>query len=882
MALLAGTRLGPYEILGLIGAGGMGEVYRAVDTKLKREVAIKVLPPAVISNPERLARFEREGEVLASLNHPNIASIHGVEDADGIRALIMELVDGPTLADRLAGGPLPQAESLEIAGQIAGALESAHERGIIHRDLKPANIKIRADGSVKVLDFGLAKVLVPGAVADISGSTTLSAPIATRPGVILGTAAYLSPEQAKGQAVDARTDVWALGCVLYEMLTGRPAFARATITETLAQLLDFDPDWDALPANTPWPVRRLLQRCLRKDPQRRLHAAADVRIAIEDALTGEDVAPSAARRPVTRNGTLVPWFIAGVAGTAAVAIAIWTFTAGRASVVPKLQLDVTTFPTADPASFALSPDGQSIVYVALNAETPQLFLRRLDQTDAYALAATEGASYPFWSPDSRSIAFFAGGWLKRLDMSGGRPEPLAQARNGKGGAWSRDDVIIYAPFAACPLMRVPAGGGAPRAVTRMDPGELSHRFPAFLPDGRRFLFFVNAREPKEEGLYLASTDTPGSRHLLMKAESAAEYSPAGYLMMLREGVLVAVPFDERSEHLGADSLNLAARVPSEQGRAALSVSANGLVAYRTAEETSSMAEMTWIDRNGNSVARVPVHGFVGLSFDGRHAAVVQRSSARASLDQSIWLVDLPGGVPRRFTFERAFEVNPVWTPDGQRIIFASNRSGVYDLFEKPVNFVHDEQLVFQSLENKFPTDVSPDGRVVLFVNEGPTTGDDLYTVTVEEPRRPVRVLAGTSSENQGQFSPDGRWLAYRSNESGQWEIYVRPYPGPGSQQLVSRGGGIQPRWRRDGRELFYIALDGRLTAVSIRLPSQGTFVELGTTVPLFSVHVADASNQQYGYAVDPNGQRFLVNRVLGKANTRPITIVQNWMANMGK
>ncbi len=881
MALTTGTRLGPYEILGPIGSGGMGEVYRARDGKLDRDVAIKVLPDVFAADPERLARFEREAKALAALNHPNIAAIYGLEDGPDVKALVLELVEGPTLADRIAQGPIPVAEALPIARQIAEALEAAHEHGIIHRDLKPANIKVRADATVKVLDFGLAKVVD---VSPIDGGVlqepALTRSAMTQAGVILGTAGYLSPEQAKGMTVDTRADIWAFGCVLYEMLTGRAVFAQKTVAETLARIIEREPAWEALPANMPPSLSRLLHRCLEKEPKRRLHAAADVRIAIEDVLVAHDSGAFAVSRTARKGTTVVAWMVASVA--IVVAIVLASSTARRAApTLPALLLDINTAPTTDPLSFALSPDGRQIVFVALEQQTPRLWLRQLDQPDAMPLTGTDAAAQPFWAPNGRSIGFFADGLLKRIDLTGGLPQVLAHARNPMGGAWNRDDVILYSPFAASPLRRVAATGGTPAAITRLSTGEVSHRFPAFLPDGRRFLFLVITGAPEDEGVYLGSLDGPDTRDRLLAADTAAVFAPPGHLLAVRQGGLIAVPFDPRGGTVSGEPITVASHAAHDQGRGAFSVSTSGLVAFRVSGETPE-AKLVWIDRAGSIISTLSGQGFPGLTRDGQHITTTQRTMSHTLSNTDIWLIDIPRSEPRRFTFDPAFDISPVWSPDGSRIVFASNRHGAFDLFEKPVSFARDERVLLNTPDNKYPVDWSPDGRDLLFVNESGVTGDDLWTLPLHEPQTPVPFLNGSGAESQGQFSPDGRWVAYRSNQSGRWEILLRRYPGPGSQQLVSSSGGIQPRWRRDGKELFYVGANRRLMAVPIHLPSEGDAVETGVPVPLFTAQLADPANQQFGYAVDPHGQRFLMSIVAERTSTTPITIVQNWTARLPK
>ena len=848
----------------------MGEVYRAVDTQLKRDVAIKVLPDTVMRDHDPRARFQREAELLASLNHPHIAQIYGVVDSGGQRALVMELVEGPTLADRIARKAMSVAEALAIAMQIAEALEAAHAKGIIHRDLKPANIKLGPDGAVKVLDFGLAKAL--GSVATPSAlahAPTATSPMATQVGTIMGTAAYMSPEQSSGAVLDERSDVWSLGCVVFEMLSGRPAFGAATVADTMTRVRDGDPDWGSLPVALPEGVRRVLRRCLQKAPNQRLHAAADVRIALEDALAAGTPAPPA-------RVSLTPWVIASVAILASVLVAWPRMNPSAPDLLPS-RLDISTPLTLDVGSFALSPDGRQLAFVALEEGTPYLWLRHLDDATPKRLADTDGARYPFWSPDSQSVAFFAHGLLKRIGLDGGSAQIVAHARNGLGGAWS-GDVILYSGHGGSVLLRVPAMGGKPVAVTRMAPGEVTHRFPAFLPDGRRFVFRVGSSAAEQEGLHLGSLDTPGVHRRIAASDTGAEYIAPGSLVTVRGQSLIAVPFDAAAGAVTGDPVTLASDAMRDtQARGAFSVSASGVVAYRSGTAPTSAPTPVWIDRKGQPGEPLSLSGsFASLARDGRHAAVVQQTPSLTRSNTDIWIVETNRGEPRRFTFDAAFDINPVWSRDGGRIAFASNRQGVFDLFEKPVSFSTDERLLLASRENKFPNDWSPDGHILLYVNESADTGDDVWAMPIDDPSKTAPVVNGPYGENQSQFSPDGRWIAYRSNESGRFEIYMRPYPGAGSRQLISRGGGIQPRWRADGRELYYISGDSRIMAVPIRLPSGSGSLEVGTPAALFPVRLADAANQQYGYSVDASGQRFLVSVDASQPSTQPITVLQNW------
>jgi Tol biopolymer transport system component len=865
---LRGRRLGGYDIEALLGEGGMGRVYRARDTRLGRHVALKLVPPELAVDPERRRRFEREARTLAALNHPHIAAIYGLEEAvfDGVpvQALVLELVDGATLADRLARtGKMPLAAALDLARQIAEALEAAHEKGIVHRDLKPANVALTSEGLVKVLDFGLAKGTVVGTDAPSAH---------TESGAILGTAAYMSPEQARGQAVDARTDIWAFGCVLFEMLTGRSPFGGATLSDTLAAVLDRQPDWTALPGDLPPAIHRLIQRCLEKEPRRRVHAAADVRIALEDATVADEIVPQ-----MRRSAAPALWLVASAAIAIAAAIG-WSAVRSSSPDVAPLRLDVVTPPTRDPDSFALSLDGRHVAFVALNEQIPYLWLRRLDGTVPQRFPKTEGASQPFWAPSGRSIGFLADGLLKRVDVTGGRPQVLAQARNPMGGAWNRDDVIVYSPYAASPLMRVPATGGTPEAVTRLSAGELGHRYPAFLPDGRRLLFLAVTIAPQDEGVHLVSLDAPTRRHRVVASDSGAQFVRPGHVLTMRQGVLLAFPFDTEAGVVSGDPVVVAPRVDHRRsGRGAFSASGSGLVAYRAAGTASFAQELTWLDRGGNAIAKLTKQGYPPLTPDGQLAAVVEETRTLALSNADIWLIHVARGVAQRFTSDPAFDLLAVWSPDGNRLAFASNRNGVFDLFEKAVSFSHDERALLETPENKYP-----DGQTLLFVNEHAVTGDDLWTLSLQVPRKAVPLLSGNYAESQGQFSPDGRWIAYRSNESGRWEIYVRPFPGPGSPRLISQGGGRQPRWRRDGRELFYIGADSQMTAVPIHLQPNGDAFELGGPTPLFTTQLAVPNNQQFGYAVDAQGQRFLVFMVPDQTSTTPVTIVQNWIAGSAK
>ena len=890
--LKAGVRIGPYEVLDQIGAGGMGEVYRARDTKLGRDVAIKVLPPQFLSDPERRARFEREARLLAALNHPNIAVIHGIEDAEGAPAIILELIDGVTLAERLAH-PIPVTEALTIARQIADALEAAHDKGIVHRDLKSANVKITSAGMVKVLDFGLAKVYArDGAGQDPSHAPTVAAG-GTRDGMILGTPAYMSPEQARGQAVDKRTDIWAFGCVLYEMLTGRTAFAGETISDTIAAILGRGPDWQTLPETTPASVRRLLQRCLEKDPKRRLHDIADARIEIDDAPTSsvdQHAIVSATPAGRAHRRERLAWAMAGVAGLAFAALAVATVVSIRRAVPEPVvtRLDVVTPPTSDAFSFALSPDGRQLAFVANGEKGSQLWLRSLDQVTAQPLVGTDGAIFPFWAPDGRAVGFFADGKLKRSDLTGGAVHVLADAPAPRGGTWNSDGIVVFAPTGVDPLMRVAAMGGAVTPVTRLAAGQASHRWPQFLPDGRRFLFLTALGQPQTRGVYVGSLDG-GEPTRVMPAETAAAYAPPGYLLLVSQGVLAAYAFDATRATVTGEPLPVAQAVGTDDGtfRSAFSVSGSGVLAHRPG--AGSRRQLVWVDRTGTIVGAIGqpdenTPATPALAPDGQRVAVAR--SVQGNID--VWLIEVSRDVASRFTFDAAIDNSPLWSPDGSQVVFRSSRKGVHDLFEKPARGTADEQPLLVTSHGKSPLDWSRDGRFLLYSTQDPKTGSDLWALPMTGERKPFAVLQSSFDEIEGQFSPDGRWFAYASDESGRYEIYIQTFPVGGGKWQVSSAGGVQPLWQRDGHELLYVAPDARLMAVPIRLVQDTHALEAGAPVALFSTRLATGVNiatagfqARAQYAVAPDG-RFLMNIAADEAVTSPITIVQNWTGGLKK
>ncbi len=898
LALTRGTRLGVYEVITQIGEGGMGQVFRARDTKLDRDVAIKVLSEAFAHDADRLARFTREARTLASLNHPNIAHIHGLEEGGGITALVMELVEGEDLSQRIARGATPIDEALPIARQIAEALEAAHEQGIVHRDLKPANIKVKADGTVKVLDFGLAKALdvnPAGATADQSPTITSPAQM-TGVGVILGTAAYMAPEQARGTAVDKRADVWAFGVVLYEMLTATRLFAGATVSDTLAAVLKGEPDWTALPAGTPPPIRRLLRRCLEKDRKRRLPDAADARLEIDEALTtptaADGVSVSGAPATTASSRGRLPWMAALAVAAALIAVmAVPTLRYLRQApppAPPEVRVDITT-PAADrPSEFAISPDGRQIVFAAADGRVSRLWLRSLATAAAEALPDTEGARSPFWSPDSRSLGFFIAGELKRLDLGDQTAQSLARAVDNGGGTWGSDGVIVYAPNTTGVLMRVLASGGASAAVTTLVSAQVAHRFPSFLPDGRRFVFYASSPEDSSAGIYLGALDGSAPIRLVSTLVTALTYLPAqastegatttGWVLWVRAAALVAQRLDLDAAALVGEPVTIANGLHVDTLARSGVAAIPGLLAYRP--EAQRQAQLTWMERSGAARGTLgdPDDSLTNprISPDGRRVVV----SRTAQGNQDLWLLD--GVRASRFTFDAAFERWPVWSPDGARMAFGSRGAGTFDLQQKDTSGAGNVQVVVASDETKLPTGWSADGRFLLYQRTDPKTQSDLWVTTMTGPHASSVILETPFIERSGVFSPDGQWIAYQSNESGRNEVYVRTFLPPGAtaagpvgQWQVSTAGGIMPAWRADGKELYYLNPEGAMMAAPVTV--RASSLDPGTPVVLFPTRIVGGgvdAQQGRQYDVAPD-RRFLINSLLDGADA-PIRLILNW------
>jgi Tol biopolymer transport system component len=878
----------------------MGEVYRARDTKLGRDVAIKVLPEAFARDAERMVRFEREAKLLAVLNHPNIAAIYGVEDSGSADALVMELAEGPTLADRIVSGPVPVAEALPIARQMADALEYAHEHGVVHRDLKPANIKISRDDTVKILDFGLAKAVQGEADVTDAGNSPTVTEIGTKAGVLLGTAAYMSPEQAKAKPVDRRADIWAFGCVLYEMLTGKRAFQADSVSETLAAVLQKEPDWSRLPSATPVRVRVFLHRCMQKDPKQRLRDIGDARISLDEVLSGKAETTSGAVVALPLWRRALPWaLLASTLLGATTILSALLFWGRRPPAAEPVRFEVPL--PAGSQGYALSPNGRQVAYAAPGPSGRNvIWIRSLDSLEPHFLPGTEDSVMPFWSPDSRFVAFQAGTRLEKIDISGGPPQTICDTTfMVLGGAWNGEGTIIFgAPEG---IKQVPVAGGVATLVTTVSERNEYHGLPSFLPDGKHFVYLRISEKPS---IFIGSLgvkpEQQSSRQLLATPVMAV-YAPSteagmGRLLFLRDDNLLAQQFDERRLELAGEPVQLAQRITTYLAYGSFSASSNGVLAYQSSQSSVTVpgfSAPTWFDRNGKELGAIGDPGSyqyfdLGLSPDATRAAVTRVSLTSPGDVEGMWLVDLVRGVSTRFTLDPASGESPVWSPDGRRIAFASLRAGAEGIYQKASNGALNEQvLVAPTGDRMAADDWSRDGRFLLYAKVDPKTKCDLWVLPLASDGTrggaPAPFADTVFNEDQGQFSPDTHWIAYVSDESGRFEVYVRPFPAPaggGSKTQVSRGGGMQPRWRRDGRELFYFSLDGTVMAVDV---TQGSIFKAGVPVSLFQSQIGRRGKtlplDSLAWGVTPDGKRFLVNT---DKNPRPLTVVLNWDAELKK
>jgi eukaryotic-like serine/threonine-protein kinase len=875
MILSPGAKLGPYEITAPVGAGGMGEVYRARDTRIDRTVALKILGGGVSSVESRL-NLEREARFVAALNHPHICALHDVSREKETPFLVMEFVQGETLAARLERGPLPVREAITYSIQIGEALDHAHRLGVLHRDLKPANIMLTKAG-VKVLDFGLA-TLRSAAPADVAldRTPTASQQILSEQG-LLGTVHYLAPERLEGREADVASDLFAFGAVMYEMATGRRAFTGGSAAAVIAAVLHTDPPSPssiepAVPSNFEW----IIQKALAKNPEARWQAAGDMVEVLRWAARGPASADSG--RPGTRS-----WlpYAGGLALIAALAFGAYRLSRPADVAPPQLMFSIyppaagaftpTTSSVQSP-QFALSPNGRRLVFVATTAlQAPQLWLRELDALNAEPISGTEGAEYPFWSPDSQSLGFFADGSLKRLDLDAGPTRTLAPAAFGRGGAWSRGDVILFAPNTQGPLYRIDASGGeaVPLTTVQSGAGEASHRWPQFLPDDRHFLFFVQGTTPQSHGINVGSLDGAPARRVRGAPLSATFASPDQLLFVLDE-TLFSARFDWKEGKLEGEPAPIVSPVAgSSSFYAAFSASDDGLLVYASSETT---AELTWVDRAGKPLGTVlppAQYADFRLSPNGEQLAVaeVDRQTHRPDLG----VLDLKRGAKLRITYDAATDASPVWSPDGQRIVFRSNRTGVHDLYERAANGTGQSTLLLSTGNAKYPTGWTADGKAIVFhTYDSARGGGDVWMIGADG-SRPAPLLNSTFDEVQAQLSSDGLWLAYTSFESGHAEVHVRSVTDPRRRWQVSAGGGSDPRWRGDGRELFYVSADSRMTVVDFSTGAPSA------PKPLFPVRVV-APGRPYlsNYDVTADGERFLVKVPVHDMTSAPLHVLTNW------
>lgn len=873
MSLSAGMRLGPYEILEPVGAGGMGEVYRARDTRLDRTVAIKTLPEPLSSSPELHQRFEREARAVSSLSHPHICALYDIGNHEGVDYLVMEFLEGETLSDRLRKGPLPIDEILQRATEIADALDKAHQLGLVHRDLKPGNIMLTKSGA-KLLDFGLAKSMPSTDEAtSATAAPTVTSPLTTK-GTIVGTYQYMSPEQLEGRDVDARSDIFAFGAVLYEMASGQKAFEGKSQAGVFAAILEREPpSITATQPNMPPALDRLIKTCLAKDPNDRRQTMHDVALDLKwigegGSRVGVPVKVSSRRRSRERFA----WIVAAALFLAAIALGYAYYSA----VHKEVRVVRSTVPAPGNAEFfvvsnipgpvKVSPDGRTLVFAAKEeGGQPHLWVRELDSDDARPLPGTEGATYPFWSPDSRTIGFFADEKLKKIDASGGPVLTLCTAENGKGGTWNRDGVILFAPLHNSAIHRVPAAGGESTPVTAVDTlsEQLSHRHPHFLPDGNTFLYLARSYAPEEPDAIMIGSLEEDEARLLRRGESNVAYA-SGHLLYMQEGALMGQPFDpDRCEFIG-DAFPVAQEVRYLSGARAgvFSASQNGVLAYLSGAGEEAY-ELVWYNRTGEII------GILGgradysqprISPDGEHVAVLLTDPVLSTTD--IWILDVSSGIRTRFTFDRADEETVLWSPDGSRIIFSSSRNGQHDLYVKSFTGTESEELLLESENDKFASSWSEDGRYILYDEDG-----DIWALPLFGDRKPFTVLNTEHDEEFGKFSPDGRWIAYQTDIAGHSEIYVTPFPEAGRKWQVSAGGGFMPWWAPEANAITYVGNDMFLKIVEV--DAHGSSFRVGKSSSLFDVTGA------MGGSGTRDAERILIATAV-EDSPRMLNLVINW------
>jgi eukaryotic-like serine/threonine-protein kinase len=883
MNLVAGSRHGPYEIVSPLGAGGMGEVYRARDTRLGREVALKVLPASFADDKTRLTRFRQEACAAGALNHPNILAIYDVGTDDSAPYVVSELLEGETLRQRMSGVALPQRKAIDYSQQLAHGLAAAHEKGIVHRDLKPENLFITKDGRLKILDFGLAKLTQTD-----NGQIQTNVPtrrVDTDPGTVIGTAGYMSPEQVRGQVVDHRSDIFAFGAILYEMLSGKRAFHGGSAAETMSAILKEDPpDLSATNRNVSPSLERILHHCLEKNPEERFQSARDLAFDLQSLSgTSSQVLSTSPRAPRfwSRRWERIAWLtLTGILLLAGLASAILYLRRGSTVEVHAMQFQI--FPPEQSSILGtalISPDGQRLVMrIADSTGKVALWIRPLNSLAAQMLPGTEGAGSSFWSADSRSIGFFALGKLKRIDIAGGAAQTICDSTEGRGGTWNRDGIIIFSAIGADGLFRVSAAGGVPTLLTKLDQSrqETWHRLPYFLPDGKHYLYAANSARPEYSGVYIGTLDSNETRRLFGSTTNAV-YAPPGYLLFVRETTLMAQRFDATTLQLSGEPQPLVEQLNVNPiGASSYSVSDDGVLVYLSG---GAQSQLTWFDRSGKLLSLVGAINYnsnISLSPDEKRVAVATWDPQTSNRD--IWIIDPARTTSTRFSFNEAEDFLPIWSPDGGNIIFVSDRSGFGNLFRKATSGATNEEEILKTDERKWPSDWSKDGQYVAFTSSSPTTRLDLWVLPMFGDRKPISFLQTSFNEDGPRFSPDGHFIAYYSDDSGSYEVYVQPFPASGAKWQISSGGGMQPRWRRDGKELFFMAPNRKLMAVDVNL-GKGT-LEAGVPKMLFSTSSLGYVGPRNLYECSSDGQRFLINSLKSDDVSIPVTVVVNWTSDL--
>jgi serine/threonine protein kinase len=904
MSLSNGSKLGPYEIQSALGAGGMGEVYRARDTRLDRTVAIKVLPVHLSSNPELNARFEREARAVSSLNHSNICHLYDIGSQDGRAFLVMEYLDGETLAERLRKGPMPLKQALEYAIQIAEALATAHRAGILHRDLKPQNVMLTASGA-KLLDFGLAKSAPTlGAGSGISGLTPstptmtiaeLSAPAQplTRQGTVVGTFQYMAPETLQGTEADTRSDIFSLGCVLYEMVTGRRAFEGKSQLSVMTGILEKDPELvSQIAPSAPPALDYVVKTCLEKNPEERFQTAQDVKLQLKwIAAQGGGQAARVEPLPVPSKSSRLSWIVAGIAIVAALGMAVAYVKLAsrpnavmRSSILPPAGASfVTMVPASGPP--VISSDGTRLAFGARDDKGKiMLYVRALSSTTPQALAGTDDAMYPFWSWDDREVGFFAQGKVKKVNASGGPVQVLCDATNGRGGAWNKDGVILFSPTATSPLLRVSSAGGTPEPASKLDTSrnENSNRWPNFLPDNQHFLFWArNALGTQEQNV---SVGTLGSMQtkLVLKGVTTATFA-SGYLLFMREQTLLAQPFDTKRLEVTGEATPIAEHIAVNGATAVpeFSASQNGILVYQTGEASGAW-DLLWFTREGKpegALAQQDRYYYPALSPDGGRVAVSLFNGTQGVAD--IWILDIRRGTKSRLTFGSGTQVSAVWSFDGKTVYYASNR-GANQIYSKPADGSGSEQAVLEdTTASEVPYDASPDGRYLIFTRRllsDSRNNLDIWALPLTGGGKPFPIVQTPFDDVSPAISPNGKWMAYQNNESGRTEVYVTLFPGGGARWQVSTNGGVEPKWRGDSKELYFLDPSDNLTAVDV--DAAGDSPRLGVPHALFQ---AIGVQRQVGtYVATADGKKFLINSGSTKQGNEPLTLVMNWTAELKK